>query len=142
MRQSANKANTLGQPKATPFVYKDLVMINIVKIIPHIPSTDMEVTKEFFINLFGFKVVTDSGSFITLNNNEYTLGILKALSDPNEQSVYIQVSEIEKLWANLKDKINRYKHKALFTQDYGMTEFHVIIPKTATLLFVGEPANA
>jgi len=122
--------------------HKDLVMLNIVKIIPHIPSTDMLVTKEFFINLFGFKVVSDSDNFIMLNNNEYSLGILKALSDPTEQSVYIQVSEIEKIWAHLKDKINEYKHKALFTQDYGMKEFHVIIPKTATLLFIGEPENA
>lgn len=117
-------------------------MLNIVKVIPHIPSTDMEVTKQFFINLFGFKVVTDSDNFITLNNNEYSLGILKALNDPTEQSVYIQVTEIEKLWENLKDKINKYKHKALFVQDYGMKEFHIIIPETATLLFFGEPVQA
>ncbi len=116
-----------------------VVMLNIVKIIPHIPSTDLNITKEFFINLFGFKVVTDSENFITLNNNQYTLGILKSLSEPTEQSVYIQVSEIEKLWAHLKGEITQYKHKALFTQDYGMKEFHIIIPRTATLLFVGEP---
>lgn len=79
-----------------------------------------------------------SGDFITLNNDGYTLVIVKSTSQPNEQSVYFQVSGIDELWEDLKDKIEKYKHKPLFTQPYGMKEFHIIIPKTATLLFLSE----
>jgi len=116
-------------------------MIKIEKIIPHIPTTDMKVTQKFFVSYFEFHAVVETEYFVELNNNNFTLGLLKADSKLNEQSIYIQVCDIEKLWKSLKSSILNLKHKGLFTQQYGMKEFHVIIPKTETLLIVGEPVH-
>lgn len=116
-------------------------MIKIEKIIPHIPTTDMKVTQKFFVSYFEFHAVVETEYFVELNNNNFTLGLLKANGKPNEQSIYIQVCDIEKLWENLKSSIMNLKHKELFAQQYGMKEFHVIIPKTETLLIVGEPVH-
>lgn len=117
-------------------------MIKIENVIPHIPSINLCVTAEFFINLFDFKIKVNSEYFIELKNNEHSIGLLKAESLENEQSIYIQVTEIENIWSAIKENIASHKHKELFTQEYGMKEFHVIIPKTSTLLIVGEPVHA
>jgi len=116
-------------------------MINIKKIIPHIPSNNLKVTQAFFISNFEFITVVETDYFIELKNANFTLGLLKAIGEPNEQSIYIQVTNIETLWKNLKSTLSNYKHKELFTQHYGMKEFHVIIPETETLLIVGEPTS-
>ena len=117
-------------------------MLNIQKVIPHIPSINMSVTSEFFTNLFEFKITVNSEYFVELNNDERSIGLLKTDKLENEQSIYIQVSDIDTLWHDIKDQIAPYKHKPLFVQEYGMKEFHVIIPKTTTLLIVGEPVHA
>lgn len=117
-------------------------MINIEKIIPHIPSKNLKVTQEFFVANFEFIAVVETEYFIELKNTSFTLGLLKVNGKLNEQSIYIQVGDIEALWKNIKSNLSNYKHKKLFTQHYGMKEFHVIIPETETLLIVGEPAHA
>ena len=117
-------------------------MINIENVISHIPSVNLSITADFFIKLFEFKIKVKSDYYIELKNNEHSIGLLKAMSLDNEQSIYIQVNEIEKLWSDIKENIALYNHKELFTQEYGMKEFHVIIPETSTLLIVGEPEHA
>lgn len=116
-------------------------MLNIENIIPHIPSVNINATADFFINLFEFKINVKTDYFIELKNKKFSIGLLKAEKLKNEQSIYIQVTDIDNLWCTLKDKIVLYRHKELFTQEYGMKEFHVIIPETSTLLIVGEPEH-
>lgn len=117
-------------------------MPNIENIIPHIPSIHMSVTSEFFVDLFEFKIKIKTEYFIEHKNNEYSIGLLKTEKLENEQSIYMQVTKIDELWNILKEKITLLEHKELFTQVYGMKEFHVIIPETSTLLIVGQPAHA
>ena len=117
-------------------------MINIEKMIPHIPSVNMNHTTDFFIDLFEFKLNTKTDYFVELTNNAYSIGLLKTENLQNQQSIYVQVSDINDLWNKVKDKIAPLEHKDLFTQAYGMKEFHVIIPETSTLLIVGQPAQA
>lgn len=116
-------------------------MTDIEKIIPHIPSKNLRTTQKFFVENFEFISVVDTEYFIELRNTNYTLGLLKANGKLNAQSIYIQVKDIDTLWENIKSNISMFKHKELFTQNYGMKEFHVIIPETETLLIVGQPIN-
>ena len=44
-------------------------MLIIDKILPHIPSTNMQVSKEYLVTLFDFKAVTDTEYFIELKNS-------------------------------------------------------------------------
>ena len=78
-------------------------MLIIDKILPHIPSTNMQVSKEYLVTLFDFKAVTDTEYFIELKNSNNSVAILNATDFPNEQSIYFQVSGIEKLWENIKN---------------------------------------
>jgi len=117
-------------------------MISIDKVISHIPTNDLRVTQEFFVTNFEFTTIVETDNYIELKNSSFTLGLLVAGKKINGQSIYFQVSNIESVWQNIKPNVSNYKHKELFTQDYGMKEFHVIIPETETLLMVGEPTNA
>jgi len=116
-------------------------MLKIETVIPHIPSTNKSVTAAFFTELFEFKIKSNSEHFTELKNNQYTIGLLKTDKLDNEQSIYMKVSKIDELWTKLKNKIVLLKHRELFTQPYGMKEFHVIIPETSTLLMVGESTH-
>lgn len=113
-------------------------MVNIRNIISHIPSKNMRSTSEFFVSLFDFKIDVNTVQFIELKNKNYSIGLLKTETIKNEQSIYFEVSNIDELWRKIKDKITLHKHKELFKQEYGMKEFHVVIPETSTLLMVGE----
>jgi hypothetical protein len=51
------------------------------------------------------------------------------------------VDDIETLWQSIQDKIKDLKVRAPFNQAYGMREIHIEIPKTNTLLFIGQPIH-
>lgn len=116
--------------------------VKIKEIRPHIPSDDVDFTKEFFINIFAFDVLIDRENFVQLIKNDLKIDIVKSHGIPNGQSIYIELDEIEQLWDNVKEPLSRFKPKELFEQEYGMKEFHVVAPGTKTLLFFGEPINA
>ena len=117
-------------------------MMNLEQIIPHIPSLAMNETVGFFKEVFGFKVSSESDNYIELNLGKNLLGILSSQGEPNQQSIYLKVNDIEKLWSEVSPMIKDLHAKPLFTQDYGMKEFHVVVPGSNTLLFVGELVNA
>ena len=51
---------------------------------------------------------------------------------------YLEVDALDDLWDSIKDKLAGIKTRAPFDRDYGMREFHIIIPQTKTLMFVGQ----
>ena len=51
---------------------------------------------------------------------------------------YLVVDDIEKVWNNMKHKLEGMTVKEPFDREYGMREVHVIIPETKTLMFIGQ----
>ena len=119
-------------------------MVEIVGVTPHIPSLNPGVTRDFFVDLMGFQVQSESERYIELRKGTLTLGIQRSTGEgePNQQSFYIRVSGIDEFWEAKRDSLSNYKLRDLFVQDYGMKEFHVVAPETRTLVFVGEPAES
>lgn len=64
--------------------------------------------------------------------------ILNAGENIGEMEFYLEVDEIDNLYDTIKDKLTGLKVKPPFDRDYGMREFHIIIPHTKTLMFVGQ----
>ncbi len=112
-------------------------MINIEQTIPHIPSKNMGKTIDFMVIVFGFKSSSyiEHYSELSLGNN--VLGILASEGEPNQQSIYLKVSDVDIWWANAKSKLKNIETKTPFDQAYGMREVHLVIPETNTLLFIG-----
>jgi hypothetical protein len=110
-------------------------------VSPMIPSFNIDETVSFFINLLDFKVRRDDKTYVILYKDNSTVHILRAGSDIGEMEFYFEVDDIEKVWDNMKSKLDGIKFKAPFDQEYGMREVHIIIPETKTLMFIGQAIN-
>ncbi len=105
---------------------------------PMIPSFNIEKTVSFFIDLLDFKVGRDDKTYFILYKDNLTIHILRAGSDIGEMEFYLVVDDIEKVWNNMKDKLDGRKVKEPFDREYGMREIHIIVPETKTLMFIGQ----
>ena len=110
-------------------------------VIPHIPSNNMEVSIRFMVETFGFESINHSESYCELLSGKQLLGLIQAQGEPNQQSIYLRVKDVDVLWSKIINKLDKAKFKAPFNQSYGMREIHVVIPGTNTLLFIGSPIN-
>ena len=109
-----------------------------LRVSPMIPSFDVPATATFFIELFGFKTFRDDGNYRILYKDDCTIHIERAGTDIGEMEFYLEVDDINGLWANMGGRLGDIKVRPPFDRDYGMREFHVIVPHTKTLMFVGQ----
>ena len=116
-------------------------MYKALYLSPMIPSYNIPETVKFFKDLFGFTVARDEEGYAIMYKDQQTIHILNAGEDIGEMEFYLEVNDVEGLWATIKDKVAGIKTRAPFDRVYGMREFHIIIPHTKTLMFVGQALN-
>lgn len=103
-----------------------------------IPSFDVAVTAMFFSKVLQFKVVREESTYVILSKDNLTVHILRAGDDIGQMEFYLEVDEIDQLWHSIKDHLEGMKVRAPFDRDYGMREIHLEVPKTKTLMFIGQ----
>jgi len=103
-----------------------------------VPSYNIKATVTFFVDLFNFKAVMDMDNYAIVYKDNHLIHILNAGTDIGEMEFYLEVDEIDNLWDAIKDKLGDIKIKPPFDREYGMREFHIIVPHTKTLMFVGQ----
>lgn len=107
-------------------------------ISPMIPSFDIPKTASFFTDLLDFTIVRDDKTYVILHKDNSVVHILRAGQDIGEMEFYFEVNSVDEVWNKIKDKLEGIKHKAPFSQDYGMREIHILVPQTKTLMFIGQ----
>jgi hypothetical protein len=113
-------------------------MYKALYLSPMIPSYNITETTGFFRDLFDFKVARDEAGYAILYKDSQTIHILNTGADIGEMEFYPEVDALDNLWDAIKEKLAGMKTRAPFDRDYGMREFHIIIPQTKTLMFVGQ----
>jgi catechol 2,3-dioxygenase-like lactoylglutathione lyase family enzyme len=113
-------------------------MYKALHLSPMIPSYNIRETTHFFTDLFGFAVARSEGNYAIVYKDNLTIHILKAGTDIGEMEFYLEVDTIDSLWEAITDKLTGIHVKAPFDREYGMREFHIEVPHTRTLLFVGQ----
>lgn len=113
-------------------------MYSATHISPIVPSEDIAHTRDFLISVLEYAVVMDDPQYVIVERDGQTLHICPAGEDAGQSSFYVEVEGIDALWVSVKDKLEELHVKELFTQPYGMREFHVVLPATQALMFVGE----
>lgn len=113
-------------------------MYKALHISPMVPSYNIRETAAFFTGILAFDTLMDADGYGIVYKDNLTIHILNAGTDIGEMEFYLEVDDINTLWDNVKDKLAQIKVKPPFDREYGMREFHVIIPHTKTLLFVGQ----
>jgi predicted enzyme related to lactoylglutathione lyase len=119
----------------------EITMDNFLGIIPHIPSKNMARTVDFMSEALEFTPQPNDQEVMEfyreIRLGDYTIGILKSEGEPNQQSIYLHVSDVDSLWESIGSKLQKTGATPPFDQEYGMREVHVIIPETNTLLMIG-----
>jgi hypothetical protein len=103
-----------------------------------LPSFDIAKTVSFFIDLLRFEILRDNKTYVILKKDNLTIHILRAGKDIGEMEFYLEVDDLQSIWNYIKGKLDGIQFKEPFDQNYGMREIHLIIPKTKTLLFIGQ----
>jgi hypothetical protein len=103
---------------------------------PMVPSYNVAETKRFFVDLFGFTPVME-GSYSIVKKDAFLIHILNAGENIGEMEFYLEVSNIDDLWLSVHQRITGYTYRPPFDREYGMREFHIVVPYTETLMFVG-----
>lgn len=113
-------------------------MYKALYLSPMIPSFNLRETSDFFHDILGFSIMMDTPQYVILHKDNLTIHILNAGEDIGQMEFYLEVDDIESLWKFMEDKVKGLKVRAPFNRDYGMREIHIEIPKTNTLLFIGQ----
>jgi len=113
-------------------------MYKALYLSPMVPSYNIQETVGFFVELFGFSVSMQTDGYAIINKDSHLIHVLNAGINIGEMEFYLEVDDIDGLWQSIKDKLTDIKIRPPFDRDYGMREFHIIVPHTKTLLFVGQ----
>ena len=113
-------------------------MYKALFISPMIPSFQMKETILFFTDILNFSVELDMETYAICKKDGLTIHILPAGEDIGQMEFYMEVDDVDGVWASIKDKVQGMKFREPFDQDYKMREIHIEIPQTKTLLFIGQ----
>lgn len=113
-------------------------MYQALYLSPMVPSYNLEGTASFFKDVLGFQSEMDTPTYAVLSKNGLTVHLLRAGEDIGQMEFYLEVDDIDGLWASIKDKLTGLKVRAPFDREYGMREVHLEEPHTKTLLFIGQ----
>jgi len=104
---------------------------------PMVPSYNLPKTRAFFTDLFGFSIAMGDDNYSVLYKDNLTIHLLRA-GDIGEMEFYLEVDDVDAVWAGISDKLADISVRPPFDREYGMRELHIIIPHTKTLMFVGQ----
>ena len=116
------------------------------QITPFVPCSSLDRQIVFYHNVFGFTVGFQADNYAFLRRDDVAIRLVQVdssvdLNHPErEGSFYIDVRDIDALYASLKSKLETLppeRVRAPFNQDYGQREFHVA-DEDCTLIFFGE----
>lgn len=103
-----------------------------------IPSFNLKETVLFFRDVLGFSPEMDTETYAIYQKDNLTIHVLRAGEDIGQMEFYLEIDDLDSLWAEIKDKVKGLKVKEPFERDYGMREVHIEVPHTKTLLFIGQ----
>jgi predicted enzyme related to lactoylglutathione lyase len=112
------------------------------QLSPILPVADLQITSEFYRRVFGFEAPRQSSGYAVLRRGTTSIHLSKAepgvLKKTRGQfAIYLEVEDIEALWAYVSSFRDTYQIRDLFDREYGMREFHIIDPD-GCLIFVGQ----
>lgn len=113
-------------------------MYKALYLSPMVPSFATRETVSFFTDILAFRIAKDDNTYSIVYKDHVTIHILRAGADTGQMEFYLEVDDVDAVWAAIKDKLDGIKVRAPFNQDYGMREIHIGIPHTNALLFIGQ----
>ena len=130
--------STFDKPMDTP-----ALSCKVKRISPILAVADMDETLDFYTAVLGFNAVMKFPEYSIIERDGATIHFTKAADESvlaavrGHAEIYLEVDDITSLWHHVQTFKGKYKIRDLFTQPYGMTEFHIGDPNEC-LVFVGQ----
>lgn len=111
----------------------------IINIAPKLPMRSKALTKDFYLNKLGFKVIADYDGYLIIEKDHIEIHFFEFIElDPktNYSQVYIRVNDIDRLYQTFLDnKIPIHPNGYLEIKSWGQKEFSVVDPDINLLTF-------
>lgn len=113
----------------------------LTEVHPKLPMRNKRVTKDFYINLLGFKPVgeNDYEGYLMVYKDNIQLHFFEFKDlNPKENygQVYIRANDIDKLYQTLLDnKVSIHPNGQLESKPWGQREFSLLDPDNNLLTF-------
>lgn len=113
----------------------------LTEINPKLPMRDKEVTKHFYLNKLGFRILGDHDfeSYLMVHRDNIQIHFFEFKElDPQENygQVYIRTNDIDILYQSFLDnKIDIHPNGKLQTKPWGQKEFSILDPDSNLLTF-------
>jgi len=117
-------------------------MYKALFLSPMVPTYDVNMSVAFLDSCLGFSSRILDSQYAICTKDHLTLHLMPAGPDIGQMEFYLEVDDLDAVWAMLKDKVEGLNFKPPFDQPYGMREMHVEIPATKTLVFIGQTITA
>jgi len=108
---------------------------------PMIACTDNDASVTFMEEALGFRLVFASETYRICEKDGLTFHLQQSGDDIGGSAVYLEVDDLDSAWKRAQPHISGLRHREPFLQPYGMREFHLDIPNTNCLLFVGQAVH-
>jgi len=117
-------------------------MARAMFLSPMVASQDLEASVAFLEAALGFRLVFSSETYRICEKDGLTLHLQRAGEGATGCAVYLEVDDLNAAWEQARPHLGGTRFREPFVQTYGMREFHVDIPHTDCLLFVGQSVGA
>lgn len=113
----------------------------LTDIHPKLPMRDKHITREFYVNILGFKELgsVDYDGYLMLVKDQIEIHFFEfKLLEPKENygQVYIRTDDIDNFYALLiDDKVTIHPNGPLETKPWGQKEFSILDPDNNLLTF-------
>ncbi|MBX2954314.1 MAG: VOC family protein [Leadbetterella sp.] len=111
----------------------------LTHIHPKLPMIDKAATKAFYLNLLGFRVISDYGDYLLLEKDHIEIHFFEFKTlDPKENygQVYIRTNDIDQVYRTFLDnKVPIHPNGPLQTKPWGQREFSLLDPSSNLLTF-------
>jgi catechol 2,3-dioxygenase-like lactoylglutathione lyase family enzyme len=110
---------------------------------PILPVADIDRSVGFYTEVLRFAVKFHLSNYAILTSGNGSIILTRAESQAvmddvmGHMSFYLELDDIEPLWAHVSQFKERYKTREPFDREYDMREFHIIDPD-GCLIFVGQ----
>lgn len=115
----------------------------LISICPKLPMRDYQVTKQFYINVLGFELLSDFIDYLIFKKDNVEIHFFKFKDlniKENDGQVYIRTNSIENIYQTFLEKGVIHPNGHLETKPWGQREFCVLDPDNNNLTF-GEQIN-
>jgi len=118
---------TVEEPVNSKFI--QILSTMLLSLIPKLPAKDLDATRDFYVNILGFKLLSQYPEYIILVRDGVEVHFypnVHVIPEQSDYMVYVRVNNIDELYRELTGKgARKADYGILENKPWGQREFSV-----------------